>query len=91
MPLPPGILGIIRPEGSEGVIGVHAHMNEGIDEAVEGSVATRDKPDTDPGGNGHDGVVEHVERAHVLKLFAGDKRKLERVKIGHESLCTWDY
>lgn len=50
-------------------------MDPHVEEATEGSVAAPYKPDSKPGGEGHDPMVHHVEGRQVGELLPGQEEK----------------
>ena len=51
------------------------------------AIRTSNKPDTEPPGSWHNGVVEHVQEGTLVKLLSQHKKYLQRNRI-NPKLCS---
>ena len=65
-------------ERGQEVVDVHDDVDEGVEERAEALVAAGHEATGLPGEEGHDAVVDHVQRRHVVVLLAQDEE--ERVE-----------
>lgn len=79
--LPPDVLLVLGAHRRDHVVEVHDDVDESVEEGEEGRVAARGELEAHPDGEGHDAVMDHVERRHVLALLAQDEEEL-RMKFG---------
>ena len=76
--LPPNVLLILRAHRRDHVVEVHDDVDEGVEEGEEGRVAARCELEAHPDGEGHDAVVDHMQRRHVLVLLSQNEKELQQ-------------
>jgi len=75
MLFPPEILLISRSKCSHHIIKVHDDVDERIEKAKEGGMATGKESGSGPHRHRHNAMVNYVKRRHLVELFPGDKTK----------------
>jgi len=68
--LPPEVLLVLRSHSGHKVVAVHDHMDEGIEQAEEGTVTSWGELDSPPASGWHDGVVDDVQVGDLIVLLA---------------------
>jgi len=64
--LPPEELLVLGTQRSHGVVRVHDHVHERVDQCVEGSQSPSGELDSPPPSESHQGVMKHVQEGNVL-------------------------
>jgi len=78
--LPPQVLLHLGAHRGQHVVGVHEDVHEGVQESKEGRVAAGRELDAPPDGHGHDAVVDHVQRGHlVVPLAHHEEERVEEL------------
>jgi len=71
--LPPQELLVLGTEGGHGVVGVHDHVDERVDQRVERAQTAGRELDAPPPGESHEGVVKDVQERDVLVFLPRDE------------------
>lgn len=67
--LPPQVLLVVGAHGSQTVVRVHDDMDHTVEKGMECSHTTSCKPNSEPPGERHDGVMVHMQKRHLAVLF----------------------
>lgn len=73
--LPPDVLLVFRTHRSHHVVEVHHDVDERVQKSKERAVTTWRKLEPEPHGHGHDAVVYHMQRGHVLVFLPQHEEK----------------
>lgn len=73
--LPPQILLHVRAEGSQAIVRIHHHVNEGVDQADEERLSSGHVLDSQPPVEDHCGVVVNMEESHLVVLLPQDEEE----------------
>jgi len=76
--LPPEVLLVLWTHGREHVVGVHHDVDEGVEQAEEGAVATWGELNAEPDRHGHAAVMDDVQRGNLASLLAQHEENLWR-------------
>lgn len=74
--LPPDVLLVLWAHRRDHVVEVHDDMHEGVEESEEGRVTTWREFQAHPDREGHDSVVDYVQRRDLLVLLAQNEEEL---------------
>lgn len=73
--LPPEVALHLGSHGGQHVVGVHEDVHEGVQEAKECRVSARCEFDAPPNGDGHDAMMDDVQRGHLIVSLAHHKEE----------------
>ena len=79
--LPPDVLLVLGSHGGDHVVEVHDDVDESVEEGEECRVAARGELQAHPDGEGHDSMVNDVERRDVLVLLTQDEEQLQQLGL----------
>lgn len=80
--LPPQVLLVFGAHGAQAVVCVHDDVNNTVEESVECPLPTCRKSNSEPPGEGHDGMMVDVEKCHLAVLLP--QHKEDRVQHFNE-------
>lgn len=76
--LPPEITLHSRSHRGQHIVRIHEDVHECVEESKECRMSARRKLDAPPNGDGHNAMMDHMQRGHLIVPFAHHKE--ERVK-----------